>query len=46
MLGPIPAARARKRAETLFRDRHATLTKSAALWSSRIGGRGVGEGGG
>lgn len=30
MLGPIPAARARKRVETL-RDRHATLTKSAAL---------------
>jgi len=34
MLGPIPAARARKRAETLY-DRHATLTKSAALLSSR-----------
>lgn len=34
MLGPIPAAHARKRVETLY-DRHATLTKSASLLSRR-----------
>lgn len=34
MLGPVPSAHARKRAETLG-DRHVTLTKSAALYAPR-----------
>lgn len=38
MLGPIPTAHARKRAGTL-RDRHATLTKSAALYALKRRGK-------